>query len=106
MEVNFRNLPHWLRGGTIAVGIYVFFSVVSFILQKFYPNFIDSSSVVENIIYFPQILGMYLVIFKSGFNFIESKIGFVQYFEIFVLGIMSYFIIGSIIGFICKKFKK
>ena len=104
--MGWKDWSSWLKGGIIVTILYAIYSIISVLISILFPKLISGSSLIENLIFFPQVLGMYLVIFKSGFNFIESKLSFTQYFEIFIIGIIFYFLIGAVIGWIFGKMKK
>ncbi len=95
----YKNWPYWLKGGVLLAILCLLLSLLLLIPSKI----IDSSSLIENIIFLPQIFGFYIAVIAGMVSFAEKA----QFPYIFIttVNIIFYFIIGAIIGLIFEKIK-
>jgi len=90
----------WLKYGLIGAGISLVFILLNIIIPD---KVIDSSAFIENLIFFPQIVGF---LFASVFNLINfAENAEFPYLFIGIVNFIFYFLIGALIGLIVGKIK-
>jgi hypothetical protein len=113
--MKWKNLPYWLRGGIISLGVIIIISILlSLIPIIIYKgsceiSFITYSKNLSNcfiLSYF--LLGLGALPFSLFFSPLFRLIHNLQVNLIFTIlfGLITYFIIGAIIGLIVGKIKK
>ena len=99
--MNWKELPTWLKGGLIGLGIFLIFFLL--IILIFNGRCGDMGCAEVWILVFSTLPTVYLT--SYFLNLLSIPMGY-NYLFYLVPGIIQYFILGSLAGYIYSKFRK
>lgn len=105
LQIKSKKLPYWLKGGIITSVIFIIIPII-IILGVF---LIDAIFPVPEEFGWYGFIGLWFITFPGylffGFDGLFRIDGFREIITTFILSLIIYFIIGSIIGWIYGKIK-
>jgi len=105
--MGWKSWPSWLKGGIIGLIFALIVSGAVIILDSLFRNWLNSGGIIPLLLLVFNIIGV-IIIFSMGIGAAGSNfnLNFLGYSIVLFSSLISYFVIGALIGWIIGKIKK